>query len=84
MTLTLHLTPEMEAKLRELSASSGRMPEELALNFLERDLEFEVQDSGPAISYEEWSKHFDSWVKEQRSRNPHFDDSRESIYPDRV
>jgi predicted DNA-binding protein len=82
MTLTLHLTPEMEARLRELSQSTGRMPEELALDLLERDLE--VEDDGPAVSYEEWSKHFDSWVKEQRSRNPHVDDSRDSIYPDRV
>jgi hypothetical protein len=83
MTLTLNLTPEVEARLRKLSQSTGKLPEELALDLLERDLDIEDLDE-PEISYEEWSKHFDSWVKEQRSRNPHVDDSRDSIYPDRV
>jgi predicted transcriptional regulator len=81
MTLTLKLTPEIEAKLRELSLATGRLPEELVLDAIEQNL---VEESTPAIPYEEWARLFDQWVKSHRSRNPNFDDSRESIYPDRV
>jgi predicted transcriptional regulator len=82
MTLTLKLTPEIEAKLRELSLATGRLPEELALDAIEQNLVEEP--SSPAIPYEEWARLFDEWLSEQVSRNPNFDDSRESIYPDRV
>jgi hypothetical protein len=82
MTLTLHLTPELEAKLRELSVSTGRMPEDLALDAIQQNLAEEPNT--PVIPYEEWARLFDDWVKSHRSRNPHVDDSRESIYPDRV
>lgn len=82
MTLTLNLTPEVEARLRKLSQSTGKLPEELALDLLERDLDIEDLDE-PEISYEEWSRLFNAWVKEHQSRNPHVDDSRDSIYPDR-
>ncbi len=34
MSLTLHLTPETEAKLRDQAAFSGKKPEELALEAL--------------------------------------------------
>jgi predicted transcriptional regulator len=82
MTLTLKLTPEIEAKLRELSLATGRLPEELALDAIEQNLVEEP--STPEIPYEEWAHLFDEWVKSHRSRNPNVDDSRESIYPDRV
>jgi predicted transcriptional regulator len=82
MTLTLKLTPEIEAKLRELSLATGRRPEELALDAIEQNLVEEP--SSPAIPYEEWARLFDEWLKSHQSRNPNFDDSRESIYPDRV
>jgi predicted transcriptional regulator len=82
MTLTLKLTPEIEAKLRELSLATGRLPEELALDAIEQNLVEEPNT--PAIPYEEWARLFDEWLKSHRSRNPNFDDSRESIYPDRV
>ncbi len=82
MTLTLHLTPELEAKLRELSVSTGRMPEDLALDAIQENLAEEP--STPPIPYEEWARLFDAWLRDQRSRNPNVDDSRESIYPDRA
>lgn len=31
-----------------------------------------------------WREFFDAWIAEQKSYNPNFDDSRESIYPDRT
>jgi hypothetical protein len=33
-----------------------------------------------ALPYEEWRRAFHSWINSRRSRNPHFDDSRDSIY----
>ena len=30
--------------------------------------------------YEQWSNDFRSWIASHPSRNPHFDDSRDSIY----
>jgi hypothetical protein len=31
-------------------------------------------------AYEQWRKDFRSWIASHPSRNPHFDDSRDSIY----
>lgn len=41
MTLTLHLTPVMEAKLRERAVREGHAEEEIALNAVEQFLERE-------------------------------------------
>lgn len=35
------------------------------------------------LSTEEWVRRFITWTQSQRSTNPHFDDSRESIYEGR-
>ena len=32
------------------------------------------------LTYEQWKARFDAFLSEQVSRNPHFDDSRDSIY----
>ncbi len=82
MNLTLHLTPETEAKLKEQAALSGKKPEELALEALQDKLEAESV-SAPSLSTDEWLRQFDAWVSDHRSRNPRVDDSRDSIYPDR-
>jgi hypothetical protein len=39
--------------------------------------------ASPTLAPEAWIHEFDAWVSGHSSRNPHFDDSRESIYPDR-
>ena len=33
---------------------------------------------------EKWLEYFEHWRAQRKSYNPHFDDSRESIYPDRI
>jgi hypothetical protein len=33
---------------------------------------------------ETWLKYFEKWASQRKSYNPHFDDSRESIYSDRI
>lgn len=35
----------------------------------------------PTLSQEQWLQKFDAFVAKQTSRSPHFDDSREGIYP---
>jgi hypothetical protein len=41
-------------------------------------------DAGQYIEdRERWLTYFENWLAERKTRNPHFDDSRESIYPDR-
>lgn len=82
MNLTLHLTAEEEAKLKQQAAMTGKRPEQLALEALQDKLSGEPI-SPPLLSPEEWLPQFDAWVGDHPSRNPHFDDSRDSIYPDR-
>ena len=36
------------------------------------------------LPYPEWKKRFDEFLSRQKSTNPNFDDSRESMYPDRI
>jgi hypothetical protein len=82
MTITLHLPPELEEKLKEQVKSTGKNAEGIALDALQENLgEVEPLTSQPSI--EKKLKEFDAWVNSQCSRNPNFDDSRESIYPDR-
>jgi hypothetical protein len=82
MNLTLQLTPEIEARLKEQAAMAGKKPEELALQVLQESLAGEF-GSSPSLSNEEWLRQFNTWVSDHRSRNSRFDDSRESIYADR-
>jgi hypothetical protein len=82
MTITLQLPPELEEKLKEQARVTGKDPEEIALDALQVNLsEVEISTSKPSI--EKKLKEFHAWVSRQRSRNPNFDDSRESIYEDR-
>lgn len=82
MNLTLQLSPETEAKLKEHANLTGRTVEELALEALQDKLSSDASGA-PQLSVEEWTRQFDAWVEGLPSRNPHFNDSRESIYPDR-
>lgn len=82
MNLTLRISAETEAKLLEQARRTGRSPEDLALEALQDRLSSDAT-SAPLLSPEEWSRQFDAWVAGHRSRNPSFDDSRESVYPDR-
>lgn len=83
MNLTLHLPPETEAKLKEQANLMGRSLEDLALEALEDKLSTEPAPT-PVLSSEDWNLQFDAWVHGHSSRNPHFDDSRDSIYPDQT
>ena len=43
----------------------------------------QVQQPSPPLPYEDWRQELDEFLGSLTSSNPDFDDSRESIYPDR-
>ncbi len=64
------------------SATNG-----LPVDLLTRDADVtrDADDASyPTLAPEAWLVEFDAWVNAHPSRNPHVDDSRESIYPDRT
>ena len=82
MNLVLRLSPEIEAKLIEQSAITGRLPEEVALHALEEQLLVpELQEA--ELSAEEWVADIRAWARSHRHLPIEADDSRESIYAGR-
>jgi hypothetical protein len=82
MTIVLQLPPDTEALLRDRAEREGVAPETLALETLRAGLGDE-EPSVPILSSEAWLAEFDAWIAGLKPGNPNFDDSRESIYPDR-
>ena len=82
MNLTLHLPPDIEAKLRAQAEATGKAPEDIAVAALQEELSA-TDAAPPTLPLEQWLRDFDAWVADHQSRNPRVDDSRESIYPDR-
>lgn len=81
MHITLALSSETQAELEKRAAAAGTDVGAYILDVVERQLE--SGDNGaaePVVAYEEWRRDFHAWILSHRSRNPEFDDSRESIY----
>ena len=83
----IELTDEQKRHIAELAEQTCRpwrelLDEQLALN----------DATAPYWSYkdryievpEKWRAYFRDWIARRKSYNPNFDDSRESIYPDRA
>lgn len=83
MNVQIPLSPEFEAKLRERAAAAGQDVESFVVRAIEEELLSEP-DTLAILPPDEWLVAFDDWVKSQTSRNANVDDSRESIYPDRL
>ena len=67
----------------DVSGLSESMVQEVEMHVAqlrERLLHHRIPDK---LSAEEWVRRFTSWTQSQRSTNPYFDDSRESIYEGR-
>jgi hypothetical protein len=86
MSLTIPFTPEVEARLRERAAASGKDVGTFVREVVEEKLEL----AGAAErSNGQWAAEFDAWMKEVASRASAYptdfavDDSRESIYEGR-
>ena len=82
MTIVLHLPPDTETLLRDRAEREGIPPEAIALAALCDRLDGDAP-AAPSLSTEAWLAEFDAWIAGHKPRNPNFDDSRESIYPDR-
>lgn len=81
MNITLRLSPESQTELEKRAAATGTDIAGYILGIVQQQLESEGNGStGPAIPYDQWSREFQAWVASHQSRNPDFDDSRESIY----
>jgi hypothetical protein len=83
MNLTLHLTPNTEAKLKEQASITGRSLEEIALEALQEKLAAsgeEDESLTPASRLTE----FQAWLASHPASSAHvLDDSRESVYSGR-
>ena len=82
MTLTLSLSPEMEAKLREQAASAGK-DEAYAREALEEKLAEGISAGPENKTREQWAAEFRAWVASHKPVGYFVDDSRESIYAGR-
>ncbi len=80
MNVNLVLSPQEQADLEHRAAAIGADLSLFIQNLLREKLEERSDSPEAEISYEEWQKDFRSWIAGQPSRNPQFDDSRESIY----
>lgn len=82
MHLTIHLTPETEAKLNEQARLLGQSPEDVVLAAVQEKLA--AVDEGESISNEKRIAEFQAWLSSHlQSEVLELDDSRERIYEGR-
>lgn len=82
MHLSIHLTPETEAKLNEQARLLGQSPEAVVLAALQEKLA--SVDEGGSISNEKRIAEFQAWLSSHlQSEVLELDDSRERIYEGR-
>lgn len=80
MEITLTLSPETKAELEQLAAAAGTDVTSFILEAVQEKLDERNGPSSDVLPYEQWSSDFRCWIAGHRSQNPHFDDSRDSIY----
>jgi hypothetical protein len=81
MNVTLPLSPENRAELEKRAAAAGTDVATFILAVVEQTLEANEQRvAAEDLPYEQWKSDFEAWISSHPSRNPNFDDSRESIY----
>lgn len=82
MNLTLRLSPELEAKLKEFASREGKDPEAFAMETLSDRLA--PSDGTPnKRSIESWLAKVEALAARMPAGNPHAEFDRESIYDDR-
>lgn len=82
MNLTLHLSAELETRLREQAEAEGKTPEEVAVEALKKQLA-EKPLAAATLSPEAWVADFRAWAANHRHLPHEADDSRQSIYAGR-
>lgn len=84
------LTDEQKRIIARLAEETGRSWQEVIDEQFDprNNIETVGQTAVDADQYiengEKWLSYFENWLAERKTYNPHFDDSRESIYPDRA
>ena len=78
--ITLNLSPAKQTELEQRAAAAGTDVASLILNAVDRQLEESSGESREGPCYDVWCEEFRRWVAGHRSRNPRFDDHRDSIY----
>lgn len=78
MAIRLHLPSDLESELTRQAALVGQ---DVSTYVSEAVREMLAGDrNGMEKSYDQWHEDFRTWIESHSSRNPDFDDSRESIY----
>ena len=80
LNITLALSPEKQAELEQRAAEVGLDVAAFVTTTMEEKLREDGRDLSGQIPSDQWEEEFRRFIANQRSRNPHFDDSRESIY----
>ena len=80
MTVTLRLSPAKQAVLEQRASAAGTDLTSFLLRVIEENLEDQIGSSTDEMPFDQWNAEFKAWVAAHQSRNPDFDDSRESIY----
>lgn len=80
VTITLTLSAEKQAELERRAAAAGTDVAQYVLDVVQEKLDQPVATVAYLESYDDWKRALDEWVSRQKSWNPNFDDSRESIY----
>jgi len=83
MTVTISFPPEVEAKLRERAAASGKDVSAIVREAVEEKLAATPAAGMPGKRFEEWSAALHAWAASHKPVSHFVDDSRESIYAGR-
>lgn len=85
--MTLHLTPDIAAKLETLAKDQGLSVEDYVKQLIERELSIGASEvaSRSRLSVAEWTQQFEEWADSFPEAPPIPDEalSRENLYPDR-
>ena len=80
----MQITLPDDAQLHQRATAAGfATVEQYLLELVQRDTLDDALSGSPQMSHAEWSRKFRQFLSSLPSRNPHVDDSRESIYADR-
>lgn len=82
MNLTLHLSPELEAKLLEQARATGKPPVDLALEALQEKLAM-PEDVSAMLPRSVWKQEFEALLESMPDGNVDADLSRASVYEGR-
>jgi hypothetical protein len=80
MNITLPLPPDTQAELERRAANAGIDVPTFVLEAIKDTLDDQTESAAGELPYDQWHAEFRAWISSHVSRNPNFDDSRDSIY----